>query len=522
MQIRAHEQLGLEFGSPLEQAIIQDSIAERQRERAAMTPDELQMADFTDQMNHGGAEEDMITLRKVFQEETEKHHAREVQRDLRTDQILGEFSLVGQIEKPAEPKPYVQHVLGEFALRSQIRKFDYDTTASEEDVATERVKDIARSYKTDPRLMGRTQKAVRKLRGKEQVDQEAADYLNAKGLWPISGMDPDTYVGNGGYAKQSSLREQANIDHDLTGIRGQIAGYDKMQRSTLQELLAGNKQLSPFIAGNKPENVDWADWLSDEKSGASNDQLMNVIEWHADYIDTMNNSPEGRQATAASKVEYTNHVERLVEKGDLPQSAIKNLDNVKDIPFRYKDIFALAKKKYLGYHRTDTGEVFITDPTDSTLITHELNHAVFGHMFDYDSLDENIAYRWLEEAVTEHLAKVMAGKTPMKDVRPSPDETSYVVERDLLASIIGNSRGALTIKDFTDLYAGKPPTTETINEKLQEIYGFDVLGSISLCMAPNYGGKSLVGPELDKVFQAELIKIMRDIKPIGYKTMRKR
>lgn len=236
----------------------------------------------------------------------------------------------------------------------------------------------------------------------------------------------------------------------------------------------------------------WLQVLGAPKDDQMDDDfLLNFLQWHNHRIESLQQDPEFVQTIETVKESYiegTRRLERqsIIAKGSY-RRAKRNLKSEKLQHFVADPFYAAhlrgdayAKRgEFTAYAPVESIEGETTSLLLNVMETadHELNHGVLGMLPD----------RWLDEAVTEHLALVMAGRN-VEDVYAGTDEKAYMAERDALDALIEaanriNEDEVFSIFDFTHAYSqaftdNGEQALQMLLTKLGMCFGFDVLSGI--------------------------------------------
>lgn len=186
----------------------------------------------------------------------------------------------------------------------------------------------------------------------------------------------------------------------------------------------------------------WAEWLSGE---ATDPQLLNFLQWHNHAMGELMTEPAIAGEVRRQKDEYKQALVIGMTEGWLhPEDAEAAIENVERVRVYPGDLFDTRFQGRAGYHMRGSGRVVAA--TVKTVAggphyedirrgfkrnaKHELNHAVFRG-FDV---------RWLDEALTEHIAIVMecCESADVIDAwtRAVVRESTYHAERELLVVVL--------------------------------------------------------------------------------------
>jgi hypothetical protein len=446
------ESLVIEHGSSLQGAQAQLSADQRQQKYDDLVnnPRALEMAKFTDAMSaetsgDAYATDSIFNAKKPVVETAESDHSE------------------------------TKKALGYYALRASERALDYEFKLDRHQEVGVKIVALSQRHQRDPRYTSPVRRAGRTLLGKRTADAADAtflDTLQADRVEAIktSGYDPDTASD----LQWGIITEKQLLRDKLDLVRQELATFDEEQQLTLDSLFGGTDTMPQFLKGQKPKNVSWAVWLSNNQSGANDEQLLNVLDWHANYIERMNNSSEGEHEVLKVKEEYKRAITEQIAHGNLPSSVQGRLTRIDAIPVKVKSMFAMAYDRNYGQHHKGAKEVYVANLNNQAIINHEFNHALFGDI----NANDPLGMRWLNEAMTEHTAQVLSSRREADNFMPAANEY-YALERALVHVLIHNSNGELATDDFMAAYTGKEPY-DALEAKVAKAYGGqDILGEVS-------------------------------------------
>lgn len=213
---------------------------------------------------------------------------------------------------------------------------------------------------------------------------------------------------------------------------------------------------------NNPEPQTWRNWLGKQATG---NQLISFAHMNVGNIVRLQDDPEVVDGVENQKREYKEKVNAAVVSGWLHPDAAQSIQRIDDIKVYIGDIFDTYCADRGGYYTRGSSYVVIAGEqsnashTQGTLrnirraAKHEFNHAVLGR-FEED--------RWLNEAVTEHIAQSLKhGQEKQLDpfARKS-DDRIYQHERVLLRDLLKNGHTPIPVGMATRAYSGKQSSNE--------------------------------------------------------------
>jgi hypothetical protein len=256
-----------------------------------------------------------------------------------------------------------------------------------------------------------------------------------------------------------SIQNSASVDHlkinaeryygkakeELGSVRAILRGLDTQQQGfagQMHELIVFDRICNTSapnflkVAKEKSEQKDitWRQWLASE---ATDDQLVNFLQWHNYQMDKRQKDPELQSAIVSHRQNYKQEIKRGVEEGRYHPDALSAVPAVDGVEIKVGDVFDLALQHRAGYHIRGSGYITIRSP--GATIYHELNHK-FGEFGPH----------WRDEAATSHIEQTIAHGQP-NTIRPeerSDDNGSYREQRALLADVLRNVPASLLTRAY--------------------------------------------------------------------------
>lgn len=275
------------------------------------------------------------------------------------------------------------------------------------------------------------------------------------------------------YDLMQRIQSRRDNEADLQIIRKKIAGLETRHAARFNWYCMSSA--APFIKmvkdgsddPKKTKALTWVEWLGREADDA---QLLNFLQWHNHELDKLNKAPEVVEKVELQRQQYKQAVTLGVSEGWLHPSATTAVDAVDDIKIYVGDMFETHFQGADGYHRYGFQEVVVAtvskipggeEDFESIVrplkwtVKHELNHAILGRFEP----------RWLNEALTEHIAQVMDYGEP-DDIDPDSRTYnkyggSYQYERSLLRTVLAEGKENIPVRMAMLAYSDKSTDKET-------------------------------------------------------------
>lgn len=238
-------------------------------------------------------------------------------------------------------------------------------------------------------------------------------------------------------AKQKAIDTQVLAKHELHEVRRKLFYLTKDQSYQLDKYCnAASSHFLMSVKNRQSRENSWSDWLS---MATTDEELTNFLQWHVAVIQNQQTDPEALALIEQEKHEFKIGVAEGVEAQWFHKDALHALTEVDATRVYIGDIFDTLMQEKGGYCHRDENMIVIAGPSErgnsSTLrhishaLKHELNHATLG---GYGGL------RWLDEAVTEHIAEVFESGQPdiVDPTKRDIFNPTYREERALLADVL--------------------------------------------------------------------------------------
>lgn len=207
----------------------------------------------------------------------------------------------------------------------------------------------------------------------------------------------------------------------LMYVRSTLHSLDAQQRSTLDEYFNGSVPAFLKAQQEKADATDWAAWLV---GGASDETLMNVLQWHDDVVRKAREKLEPFIDQARhSSFDYAMGQYKSGRYAKPPQSLNETVYDVQDL-FQTTLIGrgGFSRDDYIAVAQDAIGEQL------RDILSHENMHMMYS---------SNGVPRWFEEAMTENESLRLNYGINYDTIG------TYVIERMLLRNIIGDEDGDL-------------------------------------------------------------------------------
>ncbi|HET7673684.1 MAG TPA: hypothetical protein VFK11_04200 [Candidatus Saccharimonadales bacterium] len=251
------------------------------------------------------------------------------------------------------------------------------------------------------------------------------------------------------------------VENDLPGTRKSIADIEPDNIDFFDEYC--EKTLPPYLRKVKAESAGgntWHSWLTEQ---ADDEQLMNFLQWNIYFTEQQQLDAEANHEIESEREEYKEGIRRGIEEGWLHDDALFAIDQVDNIAVVIGDVFDTQLKDRGGYHTRSTKFIVIGGATNlpapgdygslymniKRTAKHEFNHAVLGEF----------GHRWINEALTEHIASVMKYgqlERVAPNSRRDPFPGAYNEERELLDYLLKQGSREVPVELATRAYSEYP------------------------------------------------------------------
>ncbi len=273
---------------------------------------------------------------------------------------------------------------------------------------------------------------------------------------------------------------------NISDVRDFLASFDSSQHGraiidnlfnqiSLPMILKNSKRLDELKSGKK---ITWTEWLS---SDATNDQLINFLQYYDHHHKEYGHSSEFNKKNKKMISDMQQATQKLVEAGflhrDLQEDASEILGELSIV---LGDAFEMAQFAEEGDIDFESRVITLSETANKPQYFHELGHSLLDGLRVLKYGDEDIEATWLNEAVVEHITRTIidgdSTTVSPNDRNEKDDRLDYRLERELLASIIKNAKGEVTIKDFAQASSAQSKEArlkayENLENGLKKAYG---------------------------------------------------
>lgn len=220
--------------------------------------------------------------------------------------------------------------------------------------------------------------------------------------------------------------------------------------------------------------INWAERLADPDHS---DRLKNFVMWHVGKIEDLQGNETVNHEIQLQRQSYKSHIAQGIEDGWLHPAAEDAIKKVEETEVYVGDVFGTLARECLGYCTPLSEQVVIgatSEPLEEPsywtacnmikkIIKHEFNHAVLGTLGD----------RWLDEAITEHIARSMEDGSP-ETIDPNNRskaglaEGIYVSERAFVAHLLNGGRNKIPASELTRAYSANTYQSIYISKLIHE------------------------------------------------------
>jgi hypothetical protein len=296
------------------------------------------------------------------------------------------------------------------------------------------------------------------------------------------------------------LRSEPEPPVDLSAVRKLFATeYRSLDDGTIMAHFKGIDEQFPqmFIdwrqgteTGLRKRPMPLSQWLSREPdaaqgvAGATDEQLLNVLQWSVYRLQKYNQDPELKEQVAAMRKQAERLIGQSVDSGLLsPKLYVQFQNRFGTVPILIGDVFdeQLASTSALAVYKEDVRQIVIRASTVSGIetIIHEGLHDTGGFL-----------HRLIDEAATEKITQVAC----TQELDLSIEEESVFQREQTILGHIG-SLADISVSELSELYTGdrepagdqewesfrseeRTNNQERFRQLVVERYGADLLGLV--------------------------------------------
>jgi len=228
------------------------------------------------------------------------------------------------------------------------------------------------------------------------------------------------------YKSETIARQLTEIRADIAKARhdrpyDMAAYYDSLD---IPQIMKGWIDEAEAATGKLYTLDNWLD------RAATDEQLLNFLQWHVDRMDKLNNDPNNEVKIGiedGGRI-HAEGIQALVEQGYLHPQAIEGAKKDPTTKILVGDIFDTLVQGRIGYASyMGFAVVGETDQRSIDTTVHELNHLNTGRL----------SHRWINEAITEHITKSIRTGNPGSLVEGLSTDSPYFEERAFLFRLLG-------------------------------------------------------------------------------------
>jgi hypothetical protein len=177
-------------------------------------------------------------------------------------------------------------------------------------------------------------------------------------------------IGDELEAGRQRLRECISDDIDRVAIDANLGLRSETQ--LLPETLRNFHAQAEQSAGRE---IRFVEWLTDF---ASDEQLLNVWQWHDGYLDKLDAAPQFEARVERLKREYQHGLQRAIAEGELHSDLMKKIHHMDDMKVVHgsplSPIMAIARAQMVRARNT----VYVRDGVTDDTLFHEFTHGISG------------------------------------------------------------------------------------------------------------------------------------------------
>ena len=206
-------------------------------------------------------------------------------------------------------------------------------------------------------------------------------------------------------SRQNFFVRQEIIDAKLADIQSQIAELDPGQAAIL-DAYCENSSLFPALSQAKNQTLPdgtWTEWLA----AAEKPHMLSFLHWHVRNIERLGFEPEVIAKVAEEKQGYKTGIRNAVADGWVHPDVLARIDEIDGVKVYAGDVFDTDFQKRIGYYTRGGQYVVIgkgSVPNREQVYEGLQISLGIASKHEFDHVMGMLGERWLDEAVTEHVA----------------------------------------------------------------------------------------------------------------------
>lgn len=291
------------------------------------------------------------------------------------------------------------------------------------------------------------------------------------------------------YLQESQARKTESISRELEATRNAlreniIQGVDDVAIDEYLGLRTPEASILPsFIASlheeaekEKGQTLSFTEWMSEI---ATNEQLLNVLQWHDTYLEELDNDPEFLERVAQIKSDYMAGTTKAIEEGKLHPSVARDPADLDAFTVRH----ASPLSPVMAEASVGKGVVQVRPDFSDFTLYHEFTHPLGGFNFMTD------------EGATDEIAKIIFESNPHFNASDTSPIHVYQEQSETLSILERLSDGELTLYRISKLYANSSDRNENMAELIDTV---DTKLGAPLCLAATKLSDDFIDSHIDQ------------------------
>lgn len=193
------------------------------------------------------------------------------------------------------------------------------------------------------------------------------------------------------------------------------------------------------------EQFTFIKWMTHH---ASDEQLLNVLQWHDSYLQQLDESPEFIERVERLKHDYIAGLETAKEAGHIHDSFLGDTDTIRNASIQHASPLSVLNATSRAFLLKTNNSIQVRPDVDDLTIFHELTHNEVGFTFEFDEGFVDRAARIIYRQGTDHYAP--------------EDESVYLPQMKTLDAIGRLAPDAISTYNLSKLAAGKNRISNTV------------------------------------------------------------